>query len=101
MYRGMRQERDGARRPVPTGLCIAGALVVVAGVALRFWTPSALWLDEAISVNIAKLPLRQIPQALSHDGAPPLYYVVLHYWMLIFGQGDVAVRALSGVVSVA
>jgi mannosyltransferase len=88
------------RRPHPA-VAAAGLLALVAGVVLRFWTPGALWLDETISVNIARLPLRQIPGALSHDGAPPLYYVVLHYWMDIFGRGDVAVRALSGVVSVA
>ena len=68
---------------------------------LRFIAPNGLWLDEALSVNIAKLPLHQIPGALVQDGSPPLYYFVLHYWMLAFGQGEVAVRALSGIVSVA
>ncbi|HWE54468.1 MAG TPA: glycosyltransferase family 39 protein [Acidimicrobiales bacterium] len=87
------------RRPHPA-LAAVGALAVVAGLALRFWAPSALWLDETISVNIARLPVRQIPGALAHDGAPPLYYVLLHYWMALFGTGDVAVRALSGVISV-
>lgn len=79
---------------------LGGAAVVVAAIVLRFWAPSALWLDETISVNIASLPITSIPQALSHDGSPPLYYLVLHVWMLIFGQGDTAVRGLSGVVSV-
>ncbi|MHB1535373.1 MAG: glycosyltransferase family 39 protein [Acidimicrobiales bacterium] len=77
-----------------------GGAAVVAGVVLRFWAPTPLWLDEAISVNIARLPITQIPHALSHDGAPPLYYLLLHFWMLAFGQGDFAVRALSGVISV-
>jgi hypothetical protein len=79
---------------------VVGTLTVIAGLALRFYAPTALWLDETISVNISRLPLSQIPTALSHDGAPPLYYVLLHFWMLVFGQGDAAVRALSGVVSV-
>ncbi len=78
----------------------AGLAVTVIAIFLRFDCPSALWLDETISVNIAKLPLTQIPTALSHDGAPPLYYVLLHFWMMIFGRGDTAVRALSGVTSV-
>ena len=78
----------------------AGAVAVVAGVVLRFWAPTPLWLDETISVNIAKLPVSQIPRALSHDGAPPLYYLMLHYWMGLFGRGDESVRALSGVISV-
>lgn len=89
-----------SRRPGHRGLAVAGAAAVVAGVALRFYAPSALWLDEAISVNIAKLPLSEIHGALRQDGAPPLYYVMLHFWMLAFGQSDVAVRALGGVASV-
>ncbi|MEA2702639.1 MAG: mannosyltransferase, partial [Actinomycetota bacterium] len=40
-------------------------------------------------------------QALRHDGSPPFYYLVLHGWMAIFGDGDVAVRAFSGLVAVA
>jgi mannosyltransferase len=76
-------------------------LVVVAGVVGRFLSPGGLWLDEALSVNIAKLPLQQVPGALVQDGSPPLYYLVLHYWMLLFGESDFAVRALSGLISTA
>jgi len=39
--------------------------------------------------------------ALRHDGVPPLYYLLLHAWIGVFGDGDVAVRALSGAISVA
>jgi hypothetical protein len=77
------------------------AVAVLAGVVLRFCTTSDLWLDEALTVNIARLPLGDIPEALRHDGAPPLYYFVLHGWMRLFGEGDVAVRALPAVFGVA
>jgi hypothetical protein len=79
---------------------VVGVLTVVAGVLLRFYAPTPLWLDETISVNISRLPIGRIPTALSHDGAPPLYYFLLHFWMIVWGQGDVAVRALSGLISV-
>ena len=81
---------------------MAAALVAVvaAGVLLRFWTRSDLWLDEALTVNISRLPLSQIPGALKHDGSPPLYYFVLHVWMRVFGTSDGAVRALSGAFGV-
>jgi hypothetical protein len=76
------------------------AASVVVGVGLRFWTKSHLWLDEALSVDIARLPLGDIPNALRHDGHPPLYYFLLHEWMALFGEGDTAVRSLSGVLAV-
>lgn len=75
--------------------------LLVAAVILRFWTRSDLWFDEALSVNIARLPLDQIPDALRQDGHPPLYYFLLHGWIEVFGIGDVAVRALSGVLALA
>ena len=75
-------------------------VAVAIGVVLRFWTQSHLWLDEALSVNIAKLPVGDIPEALRHDGHPPLFYWLLHGWMSVFGDSDRAVRALSGVFAV-
>lgn len=60
-----------------------------------------MWLDEALTVDIARLPLDQIPHALSHDGHPPLYYFLLHGWMAVFGESDRAIRALPGVFGVA
>jgi hypothetical protein len=74
-------------------------VVLVVGSVLRFWTRSALWLDEALTVDIAKLPLHDLHAALRRDGAPPLYYVLLHFWIRAFGTSDDAVRALSGVIS--
>ena len=69
--------------------------------SLRFVQRSPLWLDEALSVNIARLPLGDLFEALRHDGHPPLYYVLLHGWMEVVGEGDFAVRALSGIFAVA
>jgi mannosyltransferase len=75
-------------------------VVIAAGLLLRFWTRSGLWLDEALTVDIARLPLHEIPDALKHDGAPPLYYYLLHFWIDIFGQSNDAVRSLSGAIAV-
>ncbi|MGY6499534.1 MAG: glycosyltransferase family 39 protein [Acidimicrobiales bacterium] len=76
------------------------AAIVAVGVGLRFVSTSALWLDEALSVNIASLPPGQIVEALRQDGHPPLYYLLLHGWMEVFGDGDVAVRSLSALFGV-
>lgn len=74
---------------------------MVAGIALRLYTASPLWLDEALTVNIASLPLSDLVDALKHDGAPPLYYVLLHGWIRLVGDGDTAVRLLSAAFSAA
>jgi len=79
------------RSPWPVAVVVALAIAVV----VRLHSASALWLDEALSVNIAALPLSELPEALRRDGSPPLYYVLLHGWMSLFGTGTTAVRALS------
>ncbi|MGH2947688.1 MAG: glycosyltransferase family 39 protein [Solirubrobacteraceae bacterium] len=53
------------------------------------------WIDEGLSVGIADRPLGDIPDALRLDGSPPLYYVMLHFWMLLAGASEEGVRALS------
>jgi mannosyltransferase len=94
-------QRDRSLRlPTWVGPAVVGVIVLV-GIALRFVQRSPLWLDEALSVNIAKLPPGDLLDALRHDGHPPLYYLILHYWMRLVGEGDGAVRALSGLMSVA
>lgn len=72
----------------------------IAGLVFFFYSRSALWLDEALTVNIARLPLGQLHEALKQDGAPPLYYLFLHVWTGLFGSGNEAARSLSGVFMV-
>jgi len=86
----------GRWRPAAAIVLVA---IVVAGTVLRFWTRSPLWLDEALTVDIARRPLSQLHHLLREDGAPPLYYVLLHFWMKVFGTSDEGVRSLSGVLS--
>ena len=72
-------------------LSLAGlAAGLVAGVL-----SGPLWLDETISVEIARLPLDELYAALRQDGAPPLYYLLLKAWIGAFGTGTVAVRLLT------
>jgi mannosyltransferase len=88
-------------RPARAGAVLVG-LVLAAAVALRFAAVSDLWLDEAQSVAIATQPsLGGVLAALREDGAPPVYYLLLTAWTSVFGTSDVAVRALSGLASVA
>jgi mannosyltransferase len=92
----------GWRRRWGWGLAVEVAVVLALGLAvwLRFWASSALWLDEALTVDIARAPLHAIPGLLRDDGAPPLYYYLLHFWMDVFGQSNLATRSLAGLLGV-
>src|SRR4051812_46234630 len=88
---------DVALRPAPRerigAWLVATAFLPMALVIL--WPRPALWLDEAQSVGIARRSPAGIVDGLRADGAPPLYYALLHVWMSIFGVGDYAVRSMS------
>jgi hypothetical protein len=58
-----------------------------------------MWLDEALSVNIASLSISDAVEALRHDGHPLLYYALLGVWLEAFGDSDLAARSLSGLFS--
>ena len=53
------------------------------------------WIDEGLSVGIADRPLTDIPAALRKDGSPPLYYMLLHFWLGLAGDSEEGVRSFS------
>ena len=59
----------------------------------------AYWVDEGISVGIASHPLSQLPKLLREDGSPPLFYVLLHVWMRLFGRSEAATHSLPLLIS--
>src|SRR4051812_50214177 len=84
------------RRSADYGPLLALTLLIVVSLALRTGAlTTGYWIDEGIAVGIASHPLSDIPRILGQDGNPPLYYVLLHVWMLGFGDGETATRALS------
>ncbi|KLR60956.1 Dolichyl-phosphate-mannose-protein mannosyltransferase [Actinobacteria bacterium IMCC26207] len=93
-------EPDLAEPPVDVLLKVVVGIAVLIGIGLRFAPRSGMWLDEALSSNIAQLPLAEIPSALRRDGHPPLFYVLLHVWTSVGGNSDWWIRAFSGVISV-
>ncbi len=87
-----RRARHRVRR-----LEVLGLVALLTGsVALRLeGLRVSLWLDEGISIGIASHPLADIPGLLAQDGSPPLYYLLLHAWLNVFGDSEAAVRSLS------
>jgi len=62
---------------------------------------TSLWIDEGISIGIASHRLTEIPGLLARDGSPPLYYLLLHGWMALFGTSETATHALSLAIALA
>ena len=59
---------------------------------------NSYWLDEIYSVMIFGIENKTGAEALeriSHDVQPPLHQIILYYWMVLFGDGEVVTRTLS------
>lgn len=77
---------------------VGGLAVLTAAAALRALalTDRSLTWDETYSVFIASQSVQRIVAlTAANEAHPPLYYLLLHWWMQIFGAGDGPVRALS------
>src|SRR5579862_1591337 len=84
---------DRLRTPISDRHLIA--LMVVLAAALRLPNiDRAYWVDEGISIGISSHHLTQIPALLRLDGSPPLFYVLLHFWIRAFGTSEVATHLL-------
>lgn len=72
-------------------------VAVAAGFALRAnrLGVQSFWNDEGTSVALARLSLGAIVSGAARDIHPPLYYLLLHFWVTIAGDGEFAVRFLS------
>jgi mannosyltransferase len=86
------RELTSARVAIPAGL---GALVALSLLMRTTQLGIGFWIDEGLSVGIADRPLSDIPFALREDGSPPLYYMLLHFWLGIAGRSEAGVRGLS------
>jgi mannosyltransferase len=77
----------------------AGVLIVVVMAISAYlrtkYVSGEFWEDEAITTGIASHSLSAIPGILRHDGSPPLFYLLLHVWMSVFGSSETDVHWLS------
>jgi hypothetical protein len=99
-----RPAAPGLLSRVPRWALFGGAAVVLVAIS-AYMRSRALsgqfWIDEAITTGISLHPLSAIPGILRHDGNPPLYYLLLHFWMRGFGSSESATHALSLIIGLA
>jgi mannosyltransferase len=83
---------------IPSWASSGALLVVLIGVSAYIrsrYVGGQFWMDEAITTGIASHPLSAIPGLLRHDGSPPLFYFLLHFWIRLFGTSEAATHWLS------
>jgi uncharacterized membrane protein len=84
-------------------LYVAGLIAfVVLALIIRIHAISVpvIWYDEAFSVLLSERSPALIWATTARDVHPPLYYVIVHYWMLMFGNSLLSLRGLSAVADV-
>ncbi len=74
--------------------------------ALRVWglADHNIWWDEGIGVWLSRMPAPEIIRWTAGDVHPPLYYLLLHAWRLVAGEGEFVLRfpaALFSLLTVA
>ncbi len=77
-------------------------VLVLLGLVLRVYGISVktIWLDEAFSIWLAHQPLVDLwAWLIKIDQHPPLYYSLLHFWQLLFGDRQGMVRLFSALCS--
>jgi mannosyltransferase len=59
---------------------------------------NSLWYDEGFSIDLAHDSIDSIIlSSLRDDPNPPLYIIILHYWISVFGDSETGLRSLSAV----
>jgi 4-amino-4-deoxy-L-arabinose transferase-like glycosyltransferase len=76
---------------------VAAVFLVAIAVALRtaFLGDRQLFRDEAASWLLAQYPLSQLISHAAAEPYPPLYALILKWWLQIAGDSEVALRSLS------
>ena len=88
---------------LPTGtpaiVLLVGALTLLSLYLRTRALGASLWMDEGLSIGIASQPFLDIPGILRQDGSPPLYYMLLHGWMELVGNGPAETQGLSTAIA--
>jgi mannosyltransferase len=92
------------QRPLPKRQTIALLAITGVGLGLRLFHlgSRSYWLDEAISLGIARNDVATILTNMVQSSHPPLYYLSLKGWLALgLGGNETTVRLLSALLSTA
>ena len=77
-------------------------LVLALAAYVRFYAIQGpyFWTDEALSALISSQSPERIWFHAGHDVSPPLYFLLLHAWSAVYGDGVFSLRAMSALAGV-
>ena len=72
-------------------------LLVLAAFALRLYNlgRQSIWFDEGWTWHLSRMPLGEMALVTAGDRSPPLYYALMHAWMMLAGQSELGLRFVS------
>ena len=77
--------------------------LIIINVVIKFFqiSDSSIWLDEAHTAYQSLKSISEIISDSSKDQNPPLYFIMIHFWVKIFGISEFGIRSLSALLSIA
>ncbi|MCS6790393.1 MAG: glycosyltransferase family 39 protein [Bacteroidia bacterium] len=81
------------------GVWAAFFFLLTLGIRLYRIELAPLWLDEAFSWAVAQTHPAFIISYLQQGHNPPLWELLLHFWMKVFGDSEAALRGLPALLS--
>jgi uncharacterized membrane protein len=95
-WQRLRRRISSFRMALVRPVTLAVISITLTGLVVRLIVPRGLWLDEATSVDQARMSFAgMISNLRTTDVHPPLYFSVLWATVHVFGSGEMAVRLPS------
>lgn len=85
----------------PSGRRVAVWMLVVATLHVALAVPGlseSVWLDEAVTIQLCRLP-PSLGTTATYDATPPVYYLLVKAWSTVFGCDGESLRTLSLLLS--
>lgn len=91
------EKSPGLFRSVLKSSSLPWIIVFMAGIFLAFFRigHESLWYDESYSAAAAGHPVLTLIPMVGGDSHPPLYFILLRIYSLIFGRSELALRSFS------
>lgn len=83
-----------------SALTIIAILFISSLLRLHDLGSESIWIDEAFSVKLSSAGFFDVIKGNIEDVNPPFYYILLHFWINLFGDSENSVRFLSALLGI-